>query len=377
MPRAHNQRTFSLKTVIRRFLFLGILLGTLGLGAYTLIQKGSFLVPEKKQITEAKIIEAATQGDIPLEVPKDTAPDTQVKGLEYLSIHHDKKEWKILSAEASLYNAKKIVYARQVKSYIYTEKTDSQPAQTIEMSSRHAIYSTDSHDLKMIDDVIIQVENGFVIKTQQALYHTDTHSTVPSKKIIIPASSPVEGDMIYEGNHIHFTSRLGLEIDLITKTLLLKNVTIQMAQVKSDTATIYSDLAKITLKKDTRWILGHFWMKSKNQQVQLTQKSKTAELKATANQVQVELLSETPKTKSSQEQNPLRRIIAEGQFQMFQKDLKARAGKATFLALQKLVILEDHPEIEQTLDLVKGKRIVYYQEEDRIEVEEGHGFSNR
>lgn len=67
----------------------------------------------------------------------------------------------------------------------------------------------------------------------------------------------------------------------------------------------------------------------------------------------------------------IRRMEAQGNVVILQADRRATCGRATILPKEGRVILDDSPEIFDGQNRVRGYRIVFHEEDGRIEVEPG------
>ncbi len=65
----------------------------------------------------------------------------------------------------------------------------------------------------------------------------------------------------------------------------------------------------------------------------------------------------------------VKKLVAIGHVKIHKNDWIARAGKAVYFKIQEKIVLEDHPQVWQGDNTVKGSRITLYLNEDRYVVE--------
>lgn len=308
-------------------------------------------------------------------IPKEKIPEYSVDQFQYVSTQASEKQWKLIADRAFLYNAEKLVHARQIHAYLYDPD-----GQITVVTGKEAKYFMNQRDLEVFGNVHTIFPDGFELNSDYLRYKPQ------ERKILIPQSYVVHGDgHEKEGQNIQFVSR-GMDFAMGRSEIILPQDVHMTMEKKPDAhasptpdgkppapdrTTIESDRAVIYRTKQ----VAHFTMYSSRplatRFVHITQptlftRARRAQLNygdfSQLLQYMIAfddvLIKETGKTAG--DTGSLR---------------YATGGRADFDSKSDVIKLTEFPQCYQDNDTVTGDIIIMHRDTDLVEVEHSNAFS--
>jgi LPS export ABC transporter protein LptC len=299
-------------------------------------------------------------------IPVEKIPEYSVDQFQYASTVGSEKQWKIIADHAFMYNAEKLVHARQIHAFIYDPD-----GQVTRVTGKEAKFFMNKRDLEIYGDVHTTFPDGFELISEYLRYLPN------DRKVLIPAKYAVAGDdHAKEGQNVKFTSN-GLDFAMARSEIILPD-NVQMMMIKTqptkdsvpEKTVIESDHAVIHRDKQ----VAHFTMRPDRpldkRFVRITQPTMfTRARRAQLNYGDFSTL--------------LQYMIAFDD--VFIKELEnssddsslryATSGRADFDSKSDVIKLTEFPQCYQDNDTITGDIIIMHRDSDLVEVEHSNAFS--
>lgn len=308
-------------------------------------------------------------------IPKEKIPEYSVDQFQYVSTQSSEKQWKLIADRAFLYNAEKLVHARQIHAYLY----DPDGQITI-VTGKEAKYFMNQRDLEVFGDVHTTFPDGFELISDYLRYRPN------DRRILIPQTYVVHGDgHEKEGQNIQFVSK-GMDFAMGSSQIILPE-DVHMTMIKQaatppspspsgkpsqpDRTTIDSDRAVIFRDRQvanftmypSRPLAERFvhitqptlFTRGRRAQLNYGDFSKLLQYMIAFDDV---LIKETGKPEGS-----------DGSLRY------ATGGRADFDANSDIIKLTQFPQCYQDNDTVTGDIIIMHRDTDLVEVEHSNAFS--
>jgi LPS export ABC transporter protein LptC len=314
-------------------------------------------------------------------IPNSRIADYSVDRFRYVSSVGMERQWKIDAERAFLYNAEKLVHARQVTAYLFDPE-----GKTTVVTGLEAKYFMNQRDLEVFGNVVTKFPDGFELKSEYLRYRPN------DRHISIPTSYDVHGDgHETAGQNMRFDSR-GLDFEMGKSVIVLPEA-VRLTMIRApkqdvtnaavpETTVIISDHCVIHRDKQ----LAHFTMRPERpldtRFVHITQpdlfaRSRRADLRygdfSQLLQYMIAyedvLIKETPAPKEDEDD-------ADDSDPDEPPSLRyGTGGRADFDSRQDLIILTRFPQVYQDDDTVTGDIITVHRDTDMVEVEHSNAFS--
>jgi LPS export ABC transporter protein LptC len=338
------------------------------------ISEGDQLLPEEL-LPENEAAQTLATG-----IPTGRIPEYSVVNFDYISTQGSQKQWKLLAAKAHMYNAEKLVHARNITANLF----DAQGQATV-ITGLEAKYFMDQRDLEIFGDVKAVFPDGFTVRSQYMRYLPGV------RKIEVPTAYPVHGedDPAAKSQTLSFDSA-GFLFEMASSEILLPQA-VRVAMKKAapgdhtnrgvaDQTTIDSDRCVIHRLKNRANFTMYPTRALEQQFVQINQptlyaKSRRADLRYGDYSKVLQYMTlhddvfiqeknegeaEGPRKQSASAESSLR---------------YATGGRADFDSRKNVIVLREFPQVYQDKDTVTGEVIVVHRDTDIVEVEHSNAFS--
>lgn len=309
------------------------------------------------------------------EVPKNEVPDYTIHKFDYVSSRNGEREWKLMAAEAFLYNHEKLVHSKDIKAFLF----DAEGKATV-ITGLEAKYKMTERDLEIFGKVKAVFPDGFELESDYMRYQPQKHriaipinyftqgnsqpksTSQPSPAAIASSQSQDQKD---SQTSFHFKS-FGLIFEFEKSAItLLKDV--EFSVDRPDTTTIFADHCVVLRKKQK----AHFTMNPSRE----------------LNTRFVRILENTLYAQGRETD------LNYGNFDNFLQYLNVRqdvliremgnrpslryatSGKADFDSKKDIIVLSVYPQVYQDDDTVTGEIIIFHRDTDIVEVEHSNAFS--
>lgn len=269
--------------------------------------------------------------------PELTKAPFGLTGVDFYESFQGKKRWNIKSKFAELHRKENYAFLQVVDSDFFSERSGNR----IHTQSKYGRSRLDKQRLDLEGDVTIHSKRGYLFEMDRLAYEGTTHEFNSEDPVSMKGPDINQPAMLLKG--------IGLVGNIDTEHFLVKkNVTAQRRLKSNEWLKISSRAGEFFTEEQRAVFIG--------------------KVKAVMPRLNVE--SDVFELSISQEKESIR---ARGNVVMRQRNMVGRAETAGMELGSSRIILEGNAKIDSKGDQIRGKKIVVYTDEDRVEVESAEG----
>lgn len=356
-----------------------------------LTEKGD---PSQELQPEALIQEANPKEAPPLApgIPQDKVPDYAIEDFQYVSTVQGRRQWKINSTRAFLYNHEKVVSTRIVHAELYDPE-----GQVILVTAREAKYFMNGRNLELFGEVQATFPDGFRLESEYMLYQPSKGLfTAPTAYLVKGYGKENSVDYSFTSEGLSYSSTTGeLKLPQKVRMVFLRKPasghSIERTHVFADECEMHRKVQQADCRPaegrppELRYVqiaqLGHDRMAAKARRGHVAYASGTGKHLihyVTLLDDVVIAEDEISRGRSSKDLAELMETFAPERIALATRQPGARystSGRADFDASRDIIVLTDYPQVYQASDTITGERILMHRDSDLVEIDHSNAYS--
>ncbi len=261
-------------------------------------------------------------------------------GFHLFETNDGRRHWNIRSAFAELHQKEDYAFMQAVQAEFFAQKTGN----IIKTTSQYGRSHLDSERVELEGNVIIHSKNGYSFTMERLFYQGSNHEFVTKDAVQMRGPNVQKPTMLLNG--------VGL-----------------LGHIDREHFIVHRNVSAQRKLRNNNWLRiqsrsGEFFTNEQYAVFSGAVKSRLPNLDMKSDVFEITVISERES------------LLARGNVVFKYKEKHGRASKAYIEVGSERIQLEGSAEVRSKDNLIKGKRIVLYTDDDRVEVEEAEGRMN-
>lgn len=266
-----------------------------------------------------------------------TGADFGLLGVQLFETNEGKKRWHIRSKFAELHRKENYAFLRDVDTDFFAEKTGN----VINTKSDYGRSLVDKQRVELEGHVVVHSKQGYLFNMEKLTYLGENHSFTTEERMQMKGPNALRPIMLIRGT--------GLNADIDREHFFIpRNVTAH------------------------RRLKSNEWLRIKSRTGEFFTQEQRAIFSGSVHSTTPTMTIDSERFELSVAQDS-ERVTADGDVLLYHKD---RVGRAKHLEVEmggNRIILEGQARIDSKGNQIRGKRILLFTDDDRVEIEEAEG----
>ena len=258
-------------------------------------------------------------------------------GVQSYETNEGKRRWNIRAKFAELHRKENYAFLKDVDTDFFAEKTGN----IINTRSDYGRSLVDKHRVELEGHVTIHSRQGYLFNMERLTYLSESHAFTTEERVQMKGPNPQRPQMLIRGT--------GLQGDIDTEHFFLRRNVSALKKMKSNE-----------------------WLRIQSKSGEFFTQSQRALFNGDVHSTLPSMTIESEKFELGVEKNA-ERVSADGSVLLYHKDRVAHANHLEIELGGNTIILEGQARIDSKGNQIRGKRILLFTDDDRVEVEEAEG----